>query len=165
MAELRERYDNLDGLRAISCLAIIAMHIEANSSFNINESFRTVIMSWTHFVSLFLIISGFSVFCGYYEKIKTGSTSLNQFYNRRYSKILPFFVTLIIVEVVFEHSITHLMEGFTEATLVFGFLPNNRMSVVGVSWTLGVIFLFYLSFPFFVYLCWNKKRLFVHECG
>ena len=29
----RERYDNLDGLRAISCLAIIAMHIKANTSY------------------------------------------------------------------------------------------------------------------------------------
>lgn len=57
-----------------------------------------------------------------------------------------------------EHSASCLIEGLTEATLVFGLLPNNTPSVIGVGWTLGVIFLFYILFPFVVFLCWTRKR-------
>lgn len=83
---------------------------------------------------------------------------LNHFYIKRYKKILPFFALLILIDVALERSPDHLIEGITEATLVFGLLPNNQLSVIGVGWTLGVIFLFYMLFPFFVFLCWNRKR-------
>lgn len=33
-----------------------------------------------------------------------------------------------------------------------------RIEVIGVSWTLAVIFVFYLLFPFFCFLIGNKKR-------
>ncbi|MBR3311402.1 MAG: acyltransferase [Solobacterium sp.] len=158
MAELRERYDNLDGLRVISCLAIIGMHIRVNGHYEIGENAIEIVGSWTHLVPLFLMISGFGMFCGYYEKCKSGEIDLNIFYTNRYKKILPFFTTLILVDVMMDRTFAHVIEGITEATLVFGLLPNNNPSVIGVSWTLGVIFLFYMLFPFFVYLCWTKKR-------
>ena len=155
----RERYDNLDGLRVISCFAIIAMHIRANSNYQIGGwAYNTMIPSWTHFVPLFLMISGFGMFCGYYEKFRNGSADLNSFYKKRYMKILPFFAFLMLIDVVVERSISHIIEALTQATLVFGLLPNNQPDVIGVCWTLGVIFLFYLLFPFFVWLCWDKKR-------
>ena len=144
-----ERYDNLDGLRSIACLCIIAMHIYANAKYNLGTVGQTIVMSWTQFVSLFLIISGFGMFCGYY---------INDFYLKRYKKFLPFFVTLIVIDVVMNKSLSHIIEGLTETTLIFGLLPNNQLEVIGVSWTIGVIFLFYMLFPFVVYLCWNKKR-------
>ena len=65
---------------------------------------------------------------------------------------------MIAIDVLMYRSLDHIMEGITEATLVFGLLPNNQLNVIGVSWTLGVIFLFYMLFPFVVYLCWNKRR-------
>jgi len=83
---------------------------------------------------------------------------LNTFYSRRYKKILPFFLTLIVIDIVLDRSFAHVIEGITEVTLVFGLLPNNQPEVIGVCWTLGIIFLFYMLFPFVVFLCWNKKR-------
>lgn len=154
-----QRYDNLDGLRSFSCIAIIAMHIAANANYQIDSwLFTDVIRLWGHLVALFLMISGFGMFCGYYEKFRSGSVDLNIFYSKRYSKILPFFISLIIIDILMDRSFSHIIEGITEATMVFGLLPNNQPSVIGVSWTLGVIFLFYMLFPFTVYLCWNKKR-------
>lgn len=159
---VQKRYNNLDGLRAISCIGIIGMHIKENSSFDISGYFyNTVLSSMTLLVYLFIMISGFGMFCGYYERIKNNEVSLNVFYTKRYKKILPFFAVLIAIDVVIEHSISHLIEGITELTLVFGLLPNNQPSVIGVCWTIGIIFLFYLLFPFFVYLCWNKKRAWI----
>jgi len=104
------------------------------------------------------MISGFGMFCGYYEKFKSGTVDLNSFYTKRYKKILPFFSTLILIDVALDRSLEHVIQGLTETTLVFGLLPNNQPDVIGVCWTLGVIFLFYMLFPFVVYLCWNKRR-------
>lgn len=155
---MKERYDNLDGLRVISCLCIIAMHVGANAEYNLGKIGDQIVASWTHFVPLFLMISGFGMFCGYYEGFKNGIININSFYTKRYKKLLPFFITLILIDVALDRSLENVIEGITEATLVFGLLPNNQPSVIGVSWTLGVIFLFYMLFPFAVYLCWTKKR-------
>lgn len=155
---MKERYDNLDGLRAVSCLCIIAMHIRANADYSLGIVGSQIVASWTHFVPLFLMISGFGMFCGYYERFKKGAVDLNSFYTKRYKKLLPFFITLILIDIMMDRSLSHVIEGITEATLVFGLLPNNQPDVIGVSWTLGVIFLFYMLFPFIVYLCWTKRR-------
>ncbi len=157
-----ERYGNLDGLRAISCIGIVAMHIKANTSYQISGwAWNSLIPSLTLLVYLFLMISGFGMCCGYYDKVKDGKIDWNLFYAKRYKKILPFFALLILIDLVLERSISHLIEGLTEATLVFGLLPNNNPSVIGVGWTLGVIFLFYMLFPFFVWLCWTKRRAWI----
>ena len=155
---MRDRYENLDGLRAISCLAIIAMHVRANAQYQLGDAAARVIGAWTHFVPLFMMISGFGMFCGYYERFRDGRLALNDFYARRYRKLLPFFVTLILIDIALDRSLAHVVEGLTETTLVFGLLPNNDPEVIGVCWTLGVIFLFYMLFPFFVFLCWNRRR-------
>lgn len=38
------------------------------------------------------------------------------------------------------------------------FLPNNTLSTIGVAWTLGAIFAFYIIFPFIVFLLYSPKR-------
>ncbi len=164
MDKVKERYDNLDGLRAISCICIIAMHIKANANYSLHPILADIVDSWTYLVTLFLMISGFGMFCGYYEKFKSGQIDLNSFYTKRYKKLLPFFITLILIDVVMDRSLSHMIEGITETTLVFGLLPNNNPEVIGVSWTLGVIFLFYMLFPFVTYLCWTKKRAWITFC-
>lgn len=155
----QERFDSIDGLRSISCLAIIAMHIQANTNYQISGYFwDTVIPSWTWFVPLFILISGFSMCAGYLNRFINGEIDLEQFYIRRYKKILPFFSFLILIALVMEHSVQAIYEGTFELTLLFGLLPNCDMDVLGVCWTLGLIFLFYLLFPAFSVLMRSKKR-------
>lgn len=84
---MKEWYDNLDGLRVISCIAIIAMHIAANATYELGTVGSNIVGSWTHFVPLFLMISGFGMFCGYYERFKSGNIDLNDFYTKRYKNI------------------------------------------------------------------------------
>lgn len=157
-----ERYNNLDGLRTISCIGIIGMHIAANSQYRLNDWFgQQLVPSFNWLVFLFIMISGFGMFNGYYERMKNGEVDFNYFYMRRYKKLFPFFVFLIVLDILYTRQLSHVIEGITESTLVFGLLPNNQPSVVGVGWTLGVIFLFYMLFPFFVFLCWDKKRAWI----
>lgn len=155
-------FDNLDGLRVIGCLAIIAMHIRANTNYQIsNIIYDIFIPMGTNFVYLFLMISGFGMFCGYYEAFKSKNIDLDIFYRKRYKKILPFLSLLILIDLLVDFSVPQVIEALTELTLVFGLLPNNELSVIGVAWTLGIIFLFYMLFPYIVYLCWTPKRAWV----
>lgn len=156
---IKNRYDSINGLRAIMCIGILVMHVFANTQSGLTGYFfENIIPSFNSFVFLFMIISGFGMCCGYYEKIKNNKITPNEFYLKRYKKILPFFALLILFDVLIERSSSSIIEGFADLTLVYGFLPNPKIQVIGVGWTIGVIFAFYILFPFFVFLLDNKKR-------
>ena len=157
--EKRERYDGLDGLRTYAILGIVLMHVLENGGYQ-KDGFilESLIPSFTNFVFLFMMVSAFSMCCGYYEKIRNGSISVDTFYSKRYGKIWPYFALLCLLDIVISPSVNALYEVFANLTLCFGLLPNANITVIGVGWTLGVIFVFYLLFPFFCYLMGNKKR-------
>ena len=86
------------------------------------------------------------------------------------------FLRLILIDFVIPHGINkaesssivedslnpllcQLYESFANLTLCFNLLPNPDIKVIGVGWFLGVVFLFYMLFPFFVFLLDNKKRM------
>lgn len=154
------RYNAIDGLRTIAALAIVAMHVFSNSKYKISGFFeQQIIPSFSDFVFLFMTISAFGMCCGYYDKLMHDNFSISAFYEKRFRKILPFFWILVLLDLVLEPSAAHLYEAFANLTLLFGFLPEaGNITVIGVGWFLGVIFVFYLIFPFFCVLLENKKR-------
>ncbi|MHC5247734.1 acyltransferase family protein [Enterococcus sp. LJL90] len=155
---MKKKFIGLDGLRGWGCLGIVAMHILSNGNYlRIQGISRTIIISWTDFVFIFFIISSFGLCYGYLEKFKTNSIDIKSFYKKRYLKVLPFFSVLVTIGLLIEHSKEALVEAFTELTMLFGFLPKNQLEFLGVSWFLGVIFVFYFFFPFFVSVISNKK--------
>lgn len=157
MSEVK-KYRNIDALRSFGCLAIIAWHVKANTNFNGGVLTERIIPSFDYLVYLFMIISGFGMCNGYYKKLKDGNYDLNKFYSRRYKKTVPFFSILIIMNCILEFNRESIFEGLMEITMLFGFLPNNSLSVIGVAWTLGAIFAFYIIFPFVVFLLNDKRR-------
>lgn len=89
------RYGNLDGLKVIAAFGIVAMHVSSNMGHPLSLELATnIIGSMTHFVKLFLILSGFGMCCGYYERFKNGTANLEKFYARRFEKNLPFLCCL-----------------------------------------------------------------------
>ena len=154
------RYDALDGIRAFSAIGIVIMHVLANGEYALSGFvFKKLIPSFADLVFLFMIISAFSMCCGYYDKISENKISLDAFYRKRFHKILPFFGLLSLIDVVISPSKGALLELFANLTLCFGFLPNaGDISVIGVGWFLGVIFVFYIIFPFYCCLLKNKYR-------
>ena len=156
---MKERYEGIDGLKAYAILGIALMHILANGNFGLNGFvFQKLIPSFTNLVFLFMMVSGFGMCCGYYQKIIDQKISVEDFYKKRYIKIWPYFALLCALDFVISPSKESLFEVFANLTLCQGLLPNMRIEVIGVSWTLAVIFVFYLLFPFFCFLLENKKR-------
>lgn len=160
----RERYNSLDGLRAYAALGIILMHVLANISVKPSVNYLTerLIPFFTDFTLLFMVVSGFSLCCGYYTRIKDGTISPNAFYRKRYLRILPFFALLCLIDLAFEPNLGSLCEVFSNMTLCFGLLPPDaEIHVIGVGWFLGVVFLFYMLFPFFVFMLDNRRRAWI----
>lgn len=178
---MNDRYSSLDGLRAYAALGIVIMHVLANIAVAPDKScflYGTVIPSLTNFVYLFFVISAFSMCCGYYERMKAGQVSMNKFYMKRYQRVLPFFALLVLIDCVMPHGankhelstmaegaipavapwLEQLYQSFADLTLAFNLLPNADIKVIGVGWFLGLIFLFYMLFPFFVFMMDSKRR-------
>lgn len=160
MDEKIERYDSLDGLRVLAMFGVLVMHVLANAPYRSSLAWLyRYIVYFGDFATLFMAISAFSVSCGYYERIKNGRfQEIVHFYKRRYSKLLPFFICLTLLDVVLAPSVESLCEGVANSTLLFGLLPQQQITVIGVGWTLGVIFVFYLLYPFFIFCMTDKFR-------
>lgn len=153
------RYDAINGLRAYSSIGIVLMHVLTNGNYTLSGFiFEQLIPSFTNLVFLFMVVSGFSLCCGYFHKVINNQISVNEFYSKRYAKIWPFFALLCILDFVISPSKNSLYEVFANLTLCFGLLPNADITVIGVGWFLGLVFVFYLVFPFFCYLLSDKKR-------
>ena len=155
----KERYEGIDGLKAYAILGIVLMHVRSNGKFDMEGFvFTQLIPSFAHLVFLFMMVSGFGMCCGYYQKIVDQKISVEDFYKKRYIKIWPYFALLCALDFVISPSKESLFEVFANLTLCQGLLPQANISVIGVSWTLAVIFVFYMLFPFFCFMVGNKKR-------
>lgn len=152
-------YGAIDGLRTIAAVGILMMHVAANTNYEISGYiYDRVIPSFTNFTFLFMVISAFGMCCGYYEKIRNNRISFDDFYAKRFKKILPFFAALVVLDIVMSPSLSAIYEGFADVTLLFGLLPDaGNITVIGVGWFIGLVFVFYLCFPFFCCLIKNKR--------
>lgn len=155
-----KKYDSINGLRMLACIGIILMHVKSNMNFQFGNYLDIIINSFTQFVFLFMVISAFSMCCGYYEKIKNNNMKLEEFYKKRIMKIWPIFTILVLLDVIVEHNKNSILEGYADITMMFGFIPK-KLEVIGVGWFIGLIFIFYMIFPFFVFLFSNKKRAWI----
>ena len=152
-------YEGINGLKAYSIIGITLMHVLSNGEYVIEGFvFEQLIPACTNLVFLFMMISAFGMCCGYYQKVADKKISMEDFYKKRYIKIWPYFAMLCVLDFVISPSKESLFEVFANLTLCQGLLPNANISVIGVSWTLAVIFVFYMLFPFFCFLISNKKR-------
>lgn len=173
-----ERYDSFNGLRACAALGILLMHYLANIGSETSESLRCsgilyseIIPFFTSFVYMFFIVSSFSMCCGYYESfnvvkcncgtnksVRMSRFNTEGFYSKRYMRIWPFFALLVLLDFLLNPSWEEFCQAFANLTLAFNLLPNPHIKVIGVGWFLGVIFLFYMIFPWFAFLLQNKVR-------
>lgn len=76
----KERYEGIDGLKAYAIIGIAIMHVLANGEYGLQGFvFEQLIPSFPDLVLLFLVISGFGMCCGYYQKIIDQKISIEDF--------------------------------------------------------------------------------------
>ncbi len=157
--EFKTEYNGLKGLKVVLCIGIVMTHIMVNTQYQIDGYvYNNIIPVFMHFVLLFMMISAFGMCCGYYQKIKNNEISPKEFYSKRVKRILPFFAIVTIIEVIFNRDLKTLLDSSFNFTLTRGLVPNYENNVIGVGWFIGIVFLFYIAFPYFVYLIDNKKK-------
>lgn len=157
--EVVRRYNAVDGIRAYAAVAIVMMHIYENSSYNMPLAEMSRIFTFLNNLTfLFMIVSSFTMCCGYYDSLSNNQISMSSFYEKRYLKVWPYFALLVVLDFMMSPSVDRLIEVFADLTLCFGLLPNANISVIGVGWFLGVVFIFYMLFPFFCFLLKNSRR-------
>jgi peptidoglycan/LPS O-acetylase OafA/YrhL len=160
-----ERLFFLDFLRVISTLVIILFHSMTSLSFFDFAKFSKQYSFLGQFsnlaVSIFFIVSGFSLAYSYKKRFKE-NTDIKFFYLNRIKRIFPlYFTTLLFFLVV--NTLTGLIpqkSSFLSYLTTFlginGFLTSffNLRSILGIrvivnigEWFLGLIFLYYLIFP------------------
>ena len=153
----KKYYYGIDWLRAIACIGIVMMHIQTNNTYHLTRLIaERTIPSFTDFTFLFMTISAFGMCVGYYEKVKSGKVNWVDFYKKRYLKVLPFFAVVILMDIVFNHDLTSIIEAVPNLTLTRGFFPND-IEQIGVAWFLGLVFVFYATFPLFCAMLNTKK--------
>ncbi len=153
------RINNLNGLRALAAIGILMMHYYANIHVAPDYGIVTerVIPWFTNFVFLFFIVSAFGMCCGYFEKVKAGLSPI-AIYPRRYMRILPFFALLCLIDIAVSFSPEALAQTAVNLTFTNSLLPfPDGIEVIGVGWFLGVVFLFYMMFPFFVFMTHDRR--------
>ena len=137
------------------------MHVQANmTAYQLSDNIltRAVIPWFTNFTFLFMIVSAFSMCCGYYERVKNGAIAPAQFYAKRYHRAWPFFAMMVLISFALEPSWSTFCQTFANLTLCFNLLPNPHIEIIGVGWFLGTVFTFYMLFPFVTFLMNNKRR-------
>ena len=136
------------------------MHVLANITLKPTDSFVTLslIPYLTNFTLLFMMVSAFSMCCGYYERVKSGAISPCDFYRKRYARVWPFFAVMVVLSVAVDRDLRSVQEAVLDLTLCFNLLPNADIRTIGVGWFLGTIFAFYILFPFFTYLIDSRRK-------
>lgn len=153
----KKHYYGIDWLRTIACIGIVMMHIQANNTYHLTGFVaERMIPSFTDFTFLFMTISAFGMCTGYYEKVKNGKVNWVEFYKKRYLKVLPFFAVVVLMDIVFNHDLTSIIEAIPNLTLTRGFFPN-QIEQICVAWFLGLVFVFYAIFPLFCAMLSTKK--------
>ena len=99
---MHRRYESLDYLRAFSALGILLMHVLTNGNYELSGFvFDKLIPSFTDLVFLFMVISGFSMCCGYYKKIRSNEINIDDFYIKRFKRMWPYFTFLCLIDFIF----------------------------------------------------------------
>lgn len=152
------RIDELDGIRGIAILSVLAYHLLSysqqlltqNHAINWSGLARLVELStWPGFlgVDIFFVLSGFLI-TGILLDTKEDSSFLRNFYARRAVRILPlYFAVLLVIACCYANVGRYIvMSVFFLANLV----PFSGIQALAPLWSLSVEEHFYLIWPWIV---------------
>lgn len=160
----RQNYrPDIDGLRAVAVLSVIAYHFDIAA---LPGGFAGV--------DVFFVISGYLITTTIWTEIRTGTFSCFDFYVRRALRILPALTVMILVVLIAGYFILwpsdYAMLGLNAAFALAGvsnfyffttsdyFAPSSELLPLLHTWSLGVEEQFYLLWPFVLLVAANRPN-------
>lgn len=138
-----ERLDRLDHLRFFACFQVLIWHFSGSQGFTKSETsipFLGFLKEGHTGVAFFCTISGFIFYWLYADR----QISYSQFIKRRFLRIAPLFLFVVMLAFVLDGT-------WTTADLLAALTPFNTMGLKGIAaqgWSVILEFQFYLLFPF-----------------
>ena len=153
---------DIDGLRAVAVLAVVAFHAFPNS---VRGGFIGV--------DVFFVISGYLISTILFENLDKGTFSFTEFYARRIKRIFPALLVVLIACFTFgwfalladeyKQLGKHIAAG---AGFISNFILWNEAGYFDNSaetkpllhlWSLGIEEQFYIVWPLFLWFAWKRK--------
>jgi len=156
----------LDSLRGIAACFVIFFHLIdpffSNYNFNLEERtildlkiFSRAIFNGSDWVSLFFVLSGFSL--SFSLDREQNAINLKSFYFKRILRIYPLYIFVLLLTFIFLNNNDSIF-SFLSQSLLFNFQNN----FVPPSWSLSVEIIASLLLPFFYLIYINNKRAFYY---
>lgn len=147
-----DRLDYIDSLRGLAAYYIVIYHLALLPIPNLRVPLwaRNVVHTGGTGVSLFFVISSFTLYLTMERRVKE-PLKIVSFFLRRFFRIAPLFYLWLILSIFRDwyvynnnHSIAKIILNILFG---FNFFPNQYQGIVWASWILSVQMIFYLVFP------------------
>ncbi len=153
----KSRFLNIDFLRALSILGMIAIH---TLSYNMHTSLQIFLWDWLHFVVIgFVFCSGYVNASSYSEKIINLQTLLGWYKKRLLRLLIPFYIYLIVhysLWIIFPKYLSGL-----DLKKTIPYFLNSALLVSGdnLNWLVLLFLQITVIFPLLMYILNKKKAL------
>lgn len=107
----------------------------------------------------FFIVSGFSLYVAYRDRLEN-SKDMRAFFTRRFFRIAPLFYTALMLHWWIRGiPLKDFYFLITNVTFTFGLTNPGETSILAGGWSIGVEMFFYLVFPIIVVCCAKRIRV------
>jgi peptidoglycan/LPS O-acetylase OafA/YrhL len=149
---------DLNGLRAIAVLAVVANH--------------TQLLPGGGGVDIFFVLSGYLISANMFRQLERGNFSATEFYARRVRRLFPALIVMLLTMWLFgwlmffpdefQRLGVNLLAGagFAQNIVLYGDILTPRgplFAVINHIWSLGVEEQFYLLWPVFLLAVWHVR--------
>lgn len=162
------RLESIDALRGIAAAYVVVYHMMLLPDPQLvpPDWLRPIVSSGGTGVTLFFVISAFSLYYTMPKRFTESTPTLN-FYLHRFFRIAPLFYLVMVLYSVRDYFVFGVLHGpkviFLNLLFLFNVFPGYQTGYVWASWTIGVEMAFYLAFPL-IYLyvrnIWTAFALF-----
>ena len=148
----KRRLEFLDSLRGLAAFYVLVYHMVLLPQPNLvpPQWAEKVALAGGTGVTLFFIVSAFSLYYTMPMRLKDRSPTLS-FYLHRFFRLAPLFYFMIVATMVRDAWKFGVVHPWTDVaaslTFVFNLLPGKQEGFVWAGWTIGVEMVFYAFFP------------------
>lgn len=155
MQTVKVRYENLDYLRGLCALSIMAYHYIGWTMQGLDISTFLGKLG-VYGVSMFYVLSGLTMYLVYFKSFTLDKTFFKNFYIKRIFRIYPLMWFVMILAIIMYGTSNTPADLVLQFTGLFGVVDWTSSVPVGI-WSIGNELCFYLMLPLFFY-CIKKSQ-------